>query len=328
MGFPEYMAARESLVLYGQPVLTYILLVSLLQFFVSVLYLWKNHDKYYENLIKLLYINTALYILGFLFLIKFHIQVYNTVLIEYPVFLRQMIPVESSRFAIPLWIENEKLYFWTMATSVFVLMMQRRKDIVAFLGVILAVFSAIVYFFSNPFIDPLPRVHSEITGWYATLVSSDPAVYQMAGSLYGRITYYYNSTYMWTHPPMLFIAYASLIITAAACVYMLIRQDRIYDGIAYRYAKIGYILLTTGMLIGYPWAIEAWKDSAWWWDPKISGSIMMWVLYSAYLHSRIYVNRNKMWKTTAYLGIICFLSLVFTYLLTYIVPGIHSVVQP
>ena len=328
MGLSEYIDARESLVLYGQPVITYILIISLLQFLVSILYLWNKNDKYHDNLIKLLYINTALYIIGFLFLTRFHIQIYNTVLIEYPDFLRQMIPVGTSRFAIPLWIENEKLYFWTMTTSVFVLVMQRRKDIMAFLGVILSVFSGIVFYFSNPFLEPLPRVHSEITGWYATIAASDPAIYQMAGSLYGRITYYYNSTYMWTHPPMLFIAYASLIITAAACVYMLIRKDKLYDEIAYRYAKIGYILLTTGMLIGYPWAIEAWKDSAWWWDPKISGSIMMWVLYSAYLHARIYVNRDSMWKTTACLGIICFLSLVFTYLLTYIVPGIHSVVQP
>jgi ABC-type transport system involved in cytochrome c biogenesis permease subunit len=128
------------------------------------------------------------------------------------------------------------------------------------------------------------------------------------------------------HPPMLFISYASLVITAAACVFMLRKREKVYDDIAYRYAKIGYILLTTGMLIGYPWAIEAWKDSAWWWDPKISGSIMMWVLYSAYLHARIYSGR--MWSATACLGIICFASLVFTYLLTYIVPGIHSVVQP
>ncbi|MBE0521803.1 MAG: cytochrome c biogenesis protein CcsA [Candidatus Methanoperedenaceae archaeon] len=328
MGFPEYNAAREALVLYGQPVLTYILLISVLQFLVSILYLWKKNHQFHDHLIKLLYVNTALYVVGFLFLIRFHIQIYNTVLIEYPHFLQEMVSVQSSRFAIPPWVENEKLYFWTMTTSVFVVMMQRRKDIVAFLGIILAVFSSIVYFFSNPFTDPLPGVHSEITGWYAALASSDPAIYQTAGTLFGRITYYYNSTYMWIHPPMLFIAYASLIITAAACVYMLIRQDRVYDEIAYRYAKIGYILLTAGMLIGYPWAIEAWKDSAWWWDPKISGSIMMWVLYSAYLHSRIYVNRYRMWKTTAYLGIICILSLVFTYLLTYIVPGIHSVVQP
>jgi cytochrome c biogenesis factor len=215
-----------------------------------------------------------------------------------------------------------------MTTSMFAMTIRRRKDIISFLSLILAVFSIIIYFFSNPFKDPLPIVNSEITAWYTGQVSGDMSIFQTAGTIYGRIEYYYNSTYMWLHPPMLFIAYASLIITFAACVYMLLRRDTRYDDIAYRYAKPGYILLTMGMLIGYPWAVEAWKDSAWWWDPKISGSIMMWVLYSAYLHAHIYVGKQKMWNFTACLGVICFASLIFTYLLTYIVPGIHSVVQP
>ncbi len=326
MGYSEYIDAREYLGLIGQPVITYILIISLLQGVFSVLCLLKK-EKYYDNLIKCLYISTGLYILGFIFLAWFHIQVYNTVLIEYPPFLRQMIPVQSSRFAIPLWIESEKLYFWAMVTSIFALTLRQRREIISFLGLMLAAFSAIVYFFSNPFKEPLPLLHSEIAGWFSAL-AGEGDIFQISGLLYGRITFYYNSTYMWTHPPMLFIAYASLIITFAACVYMLIKYDRIYDEIAYIYAKPGYILLTTGMLIGYPWAIEAWKDSAWWWDPKISGSIMMWSLYSAYLHAHIYVSKGKMRSATASLGVICFASLVFTYLLTYIVPGIHSVVQP
>lgn len=328
MGFQEYIAAREFLGTIGQPVITYILIISLFQGIFSILYLIKKNNRYYDYLIKCLYISTGLYLIGFLMLAWFHIQIYDTVLIEYPAALRQMIPVENSRIAAPLWIESEKLYFWAMCTSIFAMTVTKRKDIMSFLGVILSIFSVVVYFFSNPFKDPLPIVNDEIMRWYAALPFSDMRIFEIAGTLYGRITFYYNSTYMWTHPPMLFIAYASLIITFAACIYMLFKKDRLYDEIAYRYAKIGYILLTTGMLIGYPWAVEAWKDSAWWWDPKISGSIMMWVLYSAYLHSRIYVSKDKMWKTTAYLGIICFASLIFTYLLTYIVPGIHSVVQP
>lgn len=326
MGFSEYLEAREYLGLIGQPVITYILIISLLQVLFSILYLLKK-EKYYNYIIKCLYINACLYILGFIFLAWFHIKIYNTVSIEYPVFLRQMIPVENSRVAIPLWIESEKLYFWAMVSMIFALTVKRRKDIISFFGLILSAFSIIVYFFSNPFKEPLPLAHSEITRWYVA-AAGEGDIFQVAGMLYGRITFYYNSTYMWTHPPMLFIAYASLIITFAACIYMLKNRDRTYEEIAYRYAKIGYILLTTGMLIGYPWAVEAWKDSAWWWDPKISGSIMMWVLYTAYLHARIYVGKGKMWSMTAYLGIICFASLVFTYLLTHIVPGIHSVVQP
>ncbi|MCX9083342.1 MAG: cytochrome c biogenesis protein CcsA [Candidatus Methanoperedens sp.] len=328
MGYTEYLAARETLGSIGQPFIAYIFILSLFVGIFSIIYFIKKDDKYFDYLIKCLYVSTGLYIVGFLILTWFHLQIYNSVLIEYPAAMREMISVKSSRFAIPLWIENEKLYFWAMFSSIFALTVKQRKDIIAFLGIILSIFSVIVYFWSNPFNDPLPIVHGEISRWFAALSSNDTAIFQMAGTLYGRITYYYNSTYMWTHPPMLFIAYASLIITFAACVFMLLKNDRLYDQIAYRYSKIGYLLLTTGMLIGYPWAIIAWKDSAWWWDPKISGSIMMWVLYSAYLHSRIYVNRDKMWKTTAFLGIICFGSLIFTYLLTYIVPGIHSVVQP
>lgn len=326
MGFSEYLAAREYLTLVGQPVITYILIISLLQGVFSALYLLKK-EKYYDYLIKCLYISTGLYILGFIFLAWFHIQIYNTVLIEYPPSLSRMIPVQSSRFAIPLWIESEKLYFWAMVTSIFALTLRQRREIITVLGLMLAAFSAIVYFFSNPFREPLPLLHSEIAGWFSAL-AGEVDIFQISGFLYGRITFYYNSTYMWTHPPMLFIAYASLILTFVACVYMLFRHDRTYDEIAYIYAKPGYILLTTGMLIGYPWAIMAWKDSAWWWDPKISGSIMMWSLYSAYLHAHVYVSRGKMWGAAASLGVICFASLIFTYLLTYIVPGIHSVVQP
>jgi len=325
MGFEQYLAAREFVSGIGQPVITYIFIVALLMGFLSLLLLRNAKGDFFNYLVKLQYIHASLYIIGFIFIIWFHVQIYNTVLIVYPADMR--LPVESSRFAIPLWIESEKLYFWAMIASVLALTFKGRNEVRSFLGVILSVFSSIVFLFSNPFKEPLPIVHSEITRWYAAL-AGDGNIYQIAGTLYGRITYYYNSTYMWTHPPMLFIAYASLIITFAACVFMLFRRVRRYDEIAYRYAKPGYILLTAGMLIGYPWAIEAWKDSAWWWDPKISGSIMMWVLYSAYLHARIYVDRGKLWRTTALLGVLCFVTLVFTYLLTYIVPGIHSVVQP
>ena len=328
MGYSEYLAAREFLINNGQPIITYILLIALLQGLLAVLYLITKKDDKYTYFKKLIYINTFLYLIGFIFLIWFHVQIYNNVLIEYPSYLKPMIPVDSSHFSIPLWIESEKLYFWAMAASFFLLAIRNKKEIASFTGFIISIFSTIVYFFSNPFKEPLPVVHSEIIRWYSALGQGDGSIYQIAGTLYGRITYYYNSTYMWTHPPMVFIAYASLIITFAACVYMLIRHDGDDDETAYRYARPGYILLTTGMLIGYPWAIEAWKDSSWWWDPKISGSIMMWVLYSAYLHARIYVSRGKLRRTTAVLGIICFVSLVFTYLLTYLVPGIHSVVQP
>jgi cytochrome c biogenesis factor len=327
MGFSEYLASREFLIYIGQPIITYILLLAIFQGSFAIFYLINRKASQYIYFFRFVCINTGLYIIGFIFLMWFHFQIYNEVLIEYPLYMHSIIPADSSRFAVPLWIESEKLYFWAMISSIFMLTIRSRKEIASFSGVILSIFSAIIYFFSNPFKDPLPVVHGEIVSWYSNIGQGDGSIYQIAGMLYGRITYYYNSAYMWIHPPTVFIAYALLIITFAACIFMLIRHDSLYEETAYMYAKPGYILLTTGMLIGYPWAIEAWKDSSWWWDPKISGSIMMWALYSAYLHARIYVNRGKMWRTTAVLGIVGFVSLIFTYLLTYLIPGIHSVVQ-
>ncbi len=84
-------------------------------------------------------------------------------------------------------------------------------------------------------------------------------------------------------------------------------------------------MLTVGLLIGYPWAVDAWRGEPWWYDPKINVTLMMWVLYSAYLHSRLYIHRKGMWMATAVLGQLAFLGVVITYLTTYVIPGIHSV---
>ncbi|MFQ6118608.1 MAG: cytochrome c biogenesis protein CcsA [Methanosarcinales archaeon] len=331
----DYIAARETARSIGAPIMTYIFIVSLIIAALSVFYLTKRDEKFGKYLNKLIYIDTLLFVLGFLVLIWFHLKIYQTVVIEYPEFLRNYLPVTQDRFAVPLWIENEKMYFWTMCISLFTSFVSfkygcsRERPILPFLGVMLALFGIIIFFFTNPFDHPLPIVDREISSWYAALASGHPDIIaQTSMQMYGRITYYYNSTYMWTHPPMLFIAYASLAVTFAACVLMLFNGSRELDKMAYSYAKVGYIFLTVGMLIGYPWAVEAWKDQPWWWDPKINGAIMMWLLYSAYLHTHIYIRKGRMWRTTALIGIGCFVSLIFTYLLTYLMPGIHSVVQP
>ena len=51
---------------------------------------------------------------------------------------------------------------------------------------------------------------------------------------------------------------------------------------------------------------------------------MMWMLYTAYLHARLYLRRRGMWKAVAALAVLSFLILVLTYVATYVVPGAHS----
>ncbi|MCD4798339.1 MAG: cytochrome c biogenesis protein [Methanosarcinales archaeon] len=343
MSYQEYLAARDTVTTIGQPVISVIFIFSLALGIIAIYHMLSNDSRAFRLASQLREINTALLVIGFIIIAWFHLRIYQTIELVYPPELANYmastmgISATSLRFAVPLWIETEKLYFWTLCLSIFLAVTNYRYDFIktkitalfsSSLNIMLAAFGILTYYTSNPFREPLPGLHSEITGWYQAAGVGDPNVlYGALYQLYFRIIYFYNSEYMWTHPPMLFIAYASLVVTFVGCVFMLFRREKIFDRISYSHAKVGYLLLTVGMLIGYPWAVVAWEGTDWWWDPKINGSIMMWVLYSAYLHTRIYLKRRNMWRATAILGIICFLSLVFTYLLTYIAPGIHAITQ-
>jgi len=48
------------------------------------------------------------------------------------------------------------------------------------------------------------------------------------------------------------------------------------------------------------------------------------VLYTAYLHARLYLRTRGMWKAVAAIAVISFFILVLTYVATYVVPGAHS----
>ena len=343
MSYQEYLAARDTVTTIGQPVIYAIFIFSLALGIISIYHMLSNDSRAFKLASKLREIDTALLVIGFIIIAWFHLRIYQTIELVYPPELANYMASTmgtsstSLRFVVPLWIETEKLYFWTLCLSIFLAVTNYRYDFIktkitaifsSAMNIMLAAFGILTYYTSNPFKEPLFGLHSEITGWYQAASAGDPNVlYGALYQLYFRIIYYYNSEYMWTHPPMLFIAYASLVVTFVGCVFMLFRREKIFDRISYNHAKVGYLLLTVGMLIGYPWAVVAWDGTDWWWDPKVNGSIMMWVLYSAYLHTRIYLKRRNMWRATAILGIICFLSLVFTYLLTYIAPGIHAITQ-
>jgi ABC-type transport system involved in cytochrome c biogenesis permease subunit len=179
-----------------------------------------------------------------------------------------------------------------------------------------------VLLFAKPFTEPLAQFRGELAPWFAAAGAPELQA-RIFFKLYPRMLFYYNAEYMWVHPPMLFAAYALLTVTFAGCLFMLFSARREQEREAYAYAKTGYLLLTVGMLVGYPWALQAWGPN-WWWDPKIAASIMMWLLYSAFLHTRLYVHRRGVWFLHAGLGILCYLSLVFTYFMAWYFPGEHT----
>ncbi|MDI6716672.1 MAG: cytochrome c biogenesis protein CcsA [Actinomycetota bacterium] len=316
MGFTEYFQAREFVQGFQSYFLVALLFSSALLAVLSIL----NKNKLAGGAIAL---NVIILLLGFLLLLWLHLKIYASIELINPLNGASM-----GRIMAPLWIENEKLYFWALFLGFFTYHAYvRNKDRIfaKWLSIFFSGFVILTMLSSNPFSAPLPSLHQEISSYVQSLNSNNIYVaMQSFQNFFGRVIYFYNSTYMWIHPPLLFISYAALIASFLASILMLAKKKDIYDKIAYSYAKLGYILLTVGMLVSYPWALQAWANEPWWWSPKINMSLMMWMFYTAYLHSRLHLHRRGMWNTTAILGIFCFGVLVLTYITTYLVPGVHS----
>jgi ABC-type transport system involved in cytochrome c biogenesis permease subunit len=58
-----------------------------------------------------------------------------------------------------------------------------------------------------------------------------------------------------------------------------------YELAAYRVTKLGFPLLTIGLVLGAWWAKLAWGDY-WSWDPKELWSLVSWLVFVGYLHVR------------------------------------------
>lgn len=316
MDLNSYLAARNLVISIGRPILflsASLALVLLLFSFYGPL------RKYSRHLIMSIVLLLAT---GYAILVWFHYQIYLSVPLINPVDGQI-----AGRYAIPVWIEDEKLLFWTLLIGMWLVFIRPKKaSFQIALNAVFSIFIALTVFTSDPFSAPLNNFNGELNGFVQAINSTDfNSRMQVFGAAIGRMQGFYNSTYMWIHPPLLFVAYSAFVVSFLGIIYMLATGIHEYERFAYNWAKSGYIVLTLGLLLGYPWAFEAWKGQPWWYSPKINVTLMMWVLYTAYLHSRIYLHRKGMWTTTGMMGILSFVGVVATYLSTYVLPGIHSV---
>lgn len=93
------------------------------------------------------------------------------------------------------------------------------------------------------------------------------------------------------------------------------------EKISYHSVMVGFPFLTLVIILGAVWADIAW-GSYWSWDPKETASLVTWLVYAGYLHTRI-VRKWSAQKTSVLL-IIGFLAVLFTFFGNYIFSGLHS----
>lgn len=112
----------------------------------------------------------------------------------------------------------------------------------------------------------------------------------------------------------------------AALMYLMTRDDekrRNADRLIYTSIAIGYPFFTSGALIfGAIWAEAAWGQY-WSWDPKETWALVTWLVYTAYLHSRMV--KKFRGRIPAILAVVGFVFTIFTFFgVNYLLSGLHS----
>ncbi|QWW18893.1 c-type cytochrome biogenesis protein CcsB [Schaalia sp. 19OD2882] len=98
-------------------------------------------------------------------------------------------------------------------------------------------------------------------------------------------------------------------------------SQEVLDDIGYKAAAVTYPLLTLMIVMGSIWANTAW-GRYWGWDPKETAALVTWLIYTAYLHTR--VTRGWQGSRSAWMLILGFAAVLFAYFGNHFFGGLHS----
>ena len=94
------------------------------------------------------------------------------------------------------------------------------------------------------------------------------------------------------------------------------------EGLAYRFAIIGFIFWTFTLIAGAIWAQDAW-GRYWGFDVKETWTFIIWVLYAGYIHAR--ATRGWRGSPSAWLSIVGFAAVIFNFTVVNVFfKGLHA----
>ena len=128
----------------------------------------------------------------------------------------------------------------------------------------------------------------------------------------------------YVHVPLALIAYVSIAVVAVGSVMYLWKRRDHWDRLAFAAAEIGVITTTLVLVTGSLWGRPVW--GAWWsWsDARLVTTLVMWLVYIAYLMLRSLGGRTPgTARATAVIGILGFANVPLTYFSVYLWTFLH-----
>ncbi|MBA3031299.1 MAG: c-type cytochrome biogenesis protein CcsB [Desulfobacteraceae bacterium] len=145
-----------------------------------------------------------------------------------------------------------------------------------------------------------------------------------------------KSNWLIAHVATCFLGYAAFALAFGISIMYLFKESKegvkspmasalpdpdVLDELTYQMIITGFLFLTLGIITGSVWANDAW-GSYWSWDPKETWSLITWLIYASLLHARLM--RGWAGKRIAWLSIVGFSAVMFTYFGVNLLSGLHS----
>lgn len=125
------------------------------------------------------------------------------------------------------------------------------------------------------------------------------------------------------HLPVAINTFVACMTTFVAGVGYLWQRRQVWDDLAVSSAKIAVLLCSVVLLTGMIWGHSAW--GVWWtWSPRLTFSLVLWLLYVAYLVIRPSIeSRQRRALVSAVYAVVAFLDVPLVYLSVKLMPEIH-----
>ena len=127
----------------------------------------------------------------------------------------------------------------------------------------------------------------------------------------------------YVHLPMAINTFMAALLVFVASIGYLTQRRPFWDDLAAAAAKIAVLLCSGVLITGMIWGRSAWGQ--WWtWSPRLTFSLMLWLLYSVYLMIRNAIESPQRRATVcAVYGIAAFLDVPLVWLSARLMPDIH-----
>ena len=115
------------------------------------------------------------------------------------------------------------------------------------------------------------------------------------------------------HVPIAVMSFLAFFVVFVASIFYLAKRTPTWDRLAQASAEVGVVFVTLALITGVIWARPVW-DTWWTWEPRLTTTLILWLIYVAYLMVRAYASSPIQGaRYSAVVGIVGFVDVPIVY---------------